>query len=366
MKRVLAKEFLLLVGCMVLLLLTSLFGWARNSWLTSKADDLGHRISVQESLCDSLELHTKPSRHNFITLFDSNYVSRHCDVFASPLPWRGDLAKHFTIEEFASKYSRVYLSRLAHVLSKEQYFTEPVIAKLSQVPPPVEFAEPPMNWPGLPSSEWMRKLYAGGYVPLPPGSWDPPEDDLLIVEAPDGSELPFPMWMLEEDMEDFMAMFYPGEHLPQTLLFALVASKQKSAEAVIPDMLTAELSPEGQSTDIAFMKAIMRDDSTHATLRPAFAWLDGRGVVRCTFEELLYTLQRELTPPGQGEVQRLGQERFSLGTMEQELKALKGQVWNEEKQWSVVKWVAIVLLLVVYPLRLLTIGTRWAFRTLRA
>jgi hypothetical protein len=90
-----------------------------------------------------------------------------------------------------------------------------------------------------------------------------------------------------------------------------------------------------------------------------------RRVLRCNFDELLYTLQNKAVPPSQEALDALAKQRAVVDELGGEQNNARASLWSEAKQWAVVKWASIVLLVLVYPLRLLVLGTRWALQTLR-
>ena len=121
-----------------------------------------------------------------------------------------------------------------------------------------------------------------------------------------------------------------------------------------------------QSLRLALARTLMDSTSGYAEMKSVHNHLQNRHVLNCTFDALLYTLQRKSVPPGQETLDALAKQREAVDGLRKEGNEARAGLWSATKQWSVVKWAAIVLLVLVYPLRLLVLGTRWAVRTLRA
>lgn len=114
------------------------------------------------------------------------------------------------------------------------------------------------------------------------------------------------------------------------------------------------------------MRALLCDTIPYAELRRGYDHLKNRRVLRCNFDELLHTLQNKAVPPGQEAIDALAKQQATVNQLREEQNESRASIWSEAKQWAVVKWTAIVLLVLVYPLRLLILGTLWAVRTLRS
>lgn len=114
------------------------------------------------------------------------------------------------------------------------------------------------------------------------------------------------------------------------------------------------------------VRGLLCDTFPYAELRHGFEYLKQRRVLRCNFDELLHTLQNQAVPPSQEALDAAARQRVVVIQLRDDKNIARASIWNEAKQWAVVKWSAIVLLVLVYPLRLLVLGTRWAVRTLRA
>jgi len=57
--------------------------------------------------------------------------------------------------------------------------------------------------------------------------------------------------------------------------------------------------------------------------------------------------------------------KTTLGELFQEQQVARSSIWNDSEQWAVVKWAAVVLLALFYPLRFLVLGTKWALKAIR-
>ena len=90
MKRIVAKEFLLLVGCLVVLVLVALFGWIRNSWFEHRAESIGWEQVKQSRVLDSLDQLTVPRHLDFLDLFEPDFLRTNYDVFLIAPFWTMD------------------------------------------------------------------------------------------------------------------------------------------------------------------------------------------------------------------------------------------------------------------------------------
>ncbi len=113
------------------------------------------------------------------------------------------------------------------------------------------------------------------------------------------------------------------------------------------------------------MRGLLCDTIPYAELRDGYEHLKNRRVLRCNFDELLYTLQNKAVPPSQEAIDALAKKQATVNQLREEQNEARASIWSEAKQWAVVKWAAIVLLVLVYPLRLLVLGTLWAIKVLR-
>ena len=126
MKRIVAKEFLLLVGCAVVVLLVALFGWLRNEWLSNQMESVGTSRSECSAVVDSLRLRSVPVRHTFIELFDTLYVRESFPPLLGSPPWIERL-------DPLSDNSRLFMACLGRTLQTEGYMTEGVSSRAHAV-----------------------------------------------------------------------------------------------------------------------------------------------------------------------------------------------------------------------------------------
>ena len=102
-------------------------------------------------------------------------------------------------------------------------------------------------------------------------------------------------------------------------------------------------------------------------LQLAHAHLVSRHLINCTFEELLYTLQRKPVPPTQDVLDALAEQNATLDELRKEENDVRSSIWSESKQWAILKWAAIVLLMLVPSHCACSCSRiRWALRTLRS
>ncbi len=117
---------------------------------------------------------------------------------------------------------------------------------------------------------------------------------------------------------------------------------------------------------LVLVRGILCDTVPFEELRHAFEYLKERSVLQCGFEDLLSTLQDKPVPPTQEALAAVAHQRAIVNKLREEQNDARASLWGAAKQGDMVKWAAIVLLVLFYPLRLLVLGTRWALRTLWA
>ncbi len=364
MKRIVAKEFLLLVGCVVVVLLVALVGWTRNVWLSQRIHNIRSEHAEQLMVLDSLRAETDSVSLNFIELFDTAFVHGHPDVFIGQRPLHIGSGS-YSMDDLLSDFSRIYLACLFNTLRETGYYSQSRMEELtvasrmkSRMANPI-LKEARRNWAGL-------------------------EEPPIEVKTPDGIVIGFPSSMGRIDMADVMGMLYanPTKGRPRNLLHRESHDPRRSSSAVLLDALllnehqglgeivSAAYSTVGDSVSyqmaLAFSKTVMHESPAHENLRNAYDHLAQRNVLICAFDELLYTLQRKPVPPTQEALDALATQRATVDELRKEENDARTSLWSGAKQWAVVKWAAIVLLVLVYPLRLLVLGTRWALRTLRS
>jgi hypothetical protein len=127
----------------------------------------------------------------------------------------------------------------------------------------------------------------------------------------------------------------------------------------------AQIDTASYITHLIAIRGVLCDTIPYAELRGGYDVLKSRNVLRCNFDELLYTLQNKPVPPSQEAIDALAKQQATVNQLREEQNEARASIWSEAKQWAVVKWAAIVLLVLVYPLRLLVLGTFWAIKVLR-
>lgn len=328
MKRIVAKEFLLFVGCGIAVLLVLLFVWGRNAFLIHKLAKLERALSVEADSLFNLNLQASPRRLDFLDLFDPKYVRSNYDVFLRTPRWTKsqffDVHKNDPFSEFGgeqvfdSGFHRRYLICTANALKESGYLTPNRLSKLSELAGLVwrPATERPMPWE---EAAWYKY------------------NDLL--------------YQFDSGIFDDTDVLYN----------ALV--KMRISPQVLSENLPPDTSNSSPTMLIAF--ALERDTLPFAELRSAFEHLEGNHILICSFDEFLFTLQRKPLPPAQEVVDELAAQSLTVSELRKEANDARASLWSDDKQWTVVKWAAIVLLVLVYPVRLLVLGTRWAIRILR-
>jgi hypothetical protein len=114
------------------------------------------------------------------------------------------------------------------------------------------------------------------------------------------------------------------------------------------------------------VRGLLCDTAPYAQLRNGFDYLKEHRALRCDVDDLLYTLQNKAVPPTQEAFDAFAKQKKTVDELRTQQNATRASLWSAANQWVVVKWVAILLLISVYPLRLLVLGTRWALQTLRS
>ena len=404
MKRIVAKEFLLLVGCLVILFLVVVFGWVRNSWFEQRSASIGGVLAVQTVVQDSMSQRVVPRHLDFLDLFEPAFVRKNYEVFLVSPFW--------TMDPFLTGAPGGPILRKV----KGDPFATP------RVKPPFDPNKPFTVVEDDPFEEF------GGRADKTPNS--------IEVEAPDGSVIEFPGTMTEGEIAAVMQKHYPNINRRYLICIAKALDVQEyltpartmqlasicglssddfigmerelrtaagsnatswkppiDAEEVYTSSMTDHSSVswiealhkrgvprEEMSNRVAIARSdtsitlhlliatrgLLCDTLPFTELRAAFDFLKERHVLNCDVDDLLYTLQNKAVPPSQEALDAFAGQRAAVNELRKAENDARTSLWSEAKQWAVVKWAAIVLLVVVYPLRLLVLGTRWALRTLRA
>lgn len=410
MKRIVAKEFLLFVGCMVVLLLIAVFGWTRNSWLEHRSASIGVKVEEHAKGLDSLRQRAVPRHLDFLDLFEPTFVRRNYEVFLVSPFWTmdpfltgapgGPILRKVEGDPFASsgtkppfdpnkpytvvaddpfaefggeqvlsppppKISRRYLICFVKALDKEEYLTSNQLNRLAEkCGRPADtidklngelnsYMVQPENRPMADrilaalrkaheagATEDARKL-AAAYKTLQSEPWRPPADAAEVYN-PSATGAQITTWEA--------ALLKRG--VPKVEMNELLHRARSDSSRYLSHLVA--------------MRALLCDTIPYAELLGGYDHLNNRRVLRCNFDELLYTLQNKPVPPSQEAIEVFTKQRGVVDELRQKQNYARASLWNEAKQWTVVKWAAIVLFVLVYPLRLLVLGTRWALRTLRS
>lgn len=350
MKRIVAKEFLLFVACFVTVLFVALFGWLRNEWVELGAASKGREHDEQVKALDSLRQHTVPRHLDFLDLFEPEFVRENCEVFLVSPFWTmdpfltggpsGPIFSKLQDDPFSEfggqqilppwqKINRRYLMCFVKALDRQDYLTSNQLSRLAEKCG--RSADKVDELKGQLKSDMERHT----------GTWRPPAnaDEVYNPHAPE-----YEMTTWKEALEQ---KGIPSEEMSKHLLDS--------------DSDTLRLFPLLLAT-----RGMLCDTTPYAELRKGFDYLKQRRVLRCGVDDLLYTLQNKAAPPSQEALDAFAKQRALVNELRQEQNNARANLWSEAKQWEVVKWAAIVLLVLVYPLRLLVLGTRWALRTLQA
>lgn len=354
MKRIVAKEFLLLVGCVVAVVLVALFGWGRNAWLNQRIADLVREHSEQSKLLDSLVQGSAPIKHDFIDLFDSTFVSKNCEVFLITPFWTHDPFltgqyegtkppfepnKSFTVAQNdplgilppppPPKFDLRLLLCLANALEMHQYLTPERVGELASR----------CGWTTYDDPQWLHALDDAATKAV--RVWRPPPLESEEVYNP-------PVTYDERTWNDVM--------------------ESKGVPSYVVDSVLLRHHNDSLSSPhlMVLVRGILCDTVPYTELRLAFEFLKERNVLLCSFDELLFTLKDKPVPAAQEALDAVAEQEATVDKLHQEQSELRASLWSEAKQWAVIKWAAIMLFVLVWPLRLLVLGTRWAVRTLRA
>lgn len=400
MKRIVAKEFLLLVGCLIVLLLIALFGWIRNAWFEHRADSIGREQVEQSRVLDSLGQLTVPRHLDFLDLFEPEFVRKNCSVFL--------ISPFWTIDPFLTGVPGGPVSRKAKA--------DPSVTR--ETKPPFDPTKPYTVVNDDPFEEF------DGHA------------NYIRVKAPDGSIINFPVSMTEADIAAVMQRHYPNINRRYLMCFAKAlhsqgyltadrtsqlaavcgftdqdfagierelraATKQFGtawkppidAEEVYPSLaagsksvswietlqdrgvpkeeLPEQVTRARADTSIArelfiAVRGLLCDTAPYAQLRKGFDYLKEHRALRCDVDDLLYTLQNKAVPPTQEAFVAFAKQKKTVDELRTQKNATRASLWSEAKQWGVIRWAAIMLFVLVWPLRLLVLGTRWAVRTLQA
>lgn len=365
MKRTIAKEVLLLVACVVVLLLVALFGWTRNGWLNHRIENSKQTISEHQRGIDSLEARTALVELNFVDLFDSTFVRNRYYLFVWPPAWHKGLDPLGTM-------SRVNTAQLASVLRDAGYLSSLNVDSIQAIPSPFpssldlgravrnRFPEDYHDFADSELGNMMLRRYPFAF------------SNLVTEKSSSGIE-PWSKYARTEENEAHVG----GPKAAKIEIEKIDDEDAAKNLATVQDYrrITFEELGEGVDptlTDSAFVsvpfilaRAFTHEPAPHKELQKAYTFLRERGSLKCSFDELLYTLQRKPVPPAKEMLDALAKLRTTVDELQNEGSGARLGLWSEAKQWAVLKWAAIVLLVLVYPLRLLVLGTLWAIKVLR-
>lgn len=396
MKRIVAKEFLLLVGCVVIVLLVAFFGWLRNAWFNHRIESFRGQSVEQIHILDSLSAYNSPTKHEFVDLFDSAYVAQNVQLLLTAPTWTKGL------DPFR-ELNRVYVAQLAKTLNATGYLNRSTSTRLENISEqersiidlgrelkvlyPSEFGsmadkvvgisavhESPVAFSSvntLGNPFWQYEPETQRSIALCSArlrlhllksvnaTTDGPlyQGDYIVVRLADSTVVEFPREMTVAEVVDAIVGLEPKEGLMRTHQLLETDRLRMWIEARRDSSL---LSPSYQ-----LARVLISDSNQHAELRMAHGYLVDKSVLGCTFNELLFTMQRKPVPPTQEALDVFAKQRTTVNELRKKENDARASLWSEAKQLAVLKWVAIVLLVLIYPLRLFVLGTHWALRTLR-
>jgi hypothetical protein len=372
MKRIVAKEFLLLVGCMVILLVVAVFGWTRNSWFEHRSISIEVELKEEAMLLDSLRQRAVPRHLDFLDLFEPTFVRKNYEVFLVSPFWTtdpfltgvpgGPIMRKVEGDPFASSGTKPpFDPNKPYTVVADDPFAE--FGGEQVLPPP-----PPKKINRRYLMCFVKALDAQGY--LTPTrtkqlasicgfssddfivieselrtatsrygtSWKPPlnAEEVYTSSIPDQSSV---SWN-----EALHKRGVPREEMANRLAIA------RSDTSISPHLLIAT-------------RGLLCDTLPYTELRTAFDFLKERQVLRCDLDDLLYTLQNKTVPPSQEALDAFAEQKEVVNGLRKKQSRVHSSLWSEARQWVAVKWAAIVLLMLVYPIRLFLLGTRWAIRT---
>jgi hypothetical protein len=399
----LPESFLLLVGCIVVVLLVSLFGWARNAWLNHQIESYAHQRIEHAVLLDSLRPLTSPTKHQFIDLFDSAYVAQHAQLLLTAPAWTKGL------DPFR-ELNRVYVAQLANTLNSTGYLNRSTSTRLESISEeersiidlgrelkalyPSEFGsmadkvvgiaavnESPVAfssvntlgnpfWQFKPEteksialcSEQLRRLLLESVNATSDSQFD---QGVFVAKLPDGTLVRFPSEMSVSEVVDVIVGMESRE--------AIISAQQLSkAEGLAMLKETKRLWTEArkdsslQSPSYLLARVLIGEPSPRVELQMAYDYLTRNDVLNCAFNDLLFTMQRKPVPPMEEKLDAFSKHMTIVDELHKAEFDNRARLWNTAEQWAAVKWATLVVLVLVYPLRLLVLGTRWALRTLKA
>ncbi len=383
MKRIVAREFLLLVSCMVALLLAALFGWGRNAWLARTIQASSDEIASRIPILDSLHRNAQPKQLDFVGLFDTTFLRTHGTMLSLDSAWIDGLNP---LSEMSRVYVGVFVNALASTGYNSQESTPSLklpegsisdLGALVKRKYPSAYQDLSDHTVGIKARERYPIAFAHYSDSLPTRIstesrlWEPPAKDLQPRVDDEMAMLYGAVHIVEESWNGLSADGWSGKGIPeseQADMGSIKASLSGIGVAfeelqVYPETLviTSTYTPR-----LAFATALMNEPEEHAQMRSAYKHLADQCALSCTYEDLLYTIQRKPIPPSQDIQDALAAQTVAIDELGREQNDARASLWNEDKQWSVVKWAAIVLFVLVWPLRLLILGTRWALRTVRS
>ncbi len=344
-KRIVAKEFLLIVGCVVAVLLVALFGWVRNGWYTIQAESAANTHRVQTLVLDSLYERSVPALYETADLFVPAYTSKLPSAVAAPPSW---------IIDAAANRKRLYdnLLRDGYELPDFGIFTIKVSDKSKRA---ALYAEVKKEGYDVPDFETFSEDIAGDLLPSTPKPPFDPNKPFEVIQPDPLNILPPPplKWNRNKVFCFVSALKDQGYFTPERLRRYAIATHIEASDS------------SGRQHFLIAAEALTSDTVPYSELREAVEYLKERNILHSDFDICLRTLQNKPIPPTQETLDALAKQRTLVAELVTKKNNARANLWSADKQWAVVKWAAIVLLVLVYPLRLLMLGTRWALRTLK-
>ncbi len=408
MKRIVAREFLLLVGCLLAVAFVGLFGWMRNMWFQQCANNTARQTSSQVIRLDSLRQRTVPVHLNFLDLFDSTFVRNNCDVFIVSPFWTMDpffvnpprknpileaarqqdlrqrlqpLPPHKrwilydgltkegydlgTYAEFDAKMENPEKVRaLYNGITKDGYDVgsyEEFYAKVgpSRVLSPINRRYLMCIVKGLDAQGYLTSNQRNALGARCGTS----EGETRVLEE-QARQAMADAWMPPADAAE---VYNPTAPKSDMITWEAALKQKGVAEKVIGSALARARDDTSIYMPLLIaVRGFLCDTVPNVELRSAFEYLEKRHVLHCSFEDLLFTLQNQPVPPRQETFDALARQREVVERLRDAERSARANLWSVAKQWSLVKRAAIVLFVLVWPLRLLVLGTRWALKTVRS
>jgi hypothetical protein len=100
-------------------------------------------------------------------------------------------------------------------------------------------------------------------------------------------------------------------------------------------------------------------------LKRIYDFLKTKNCINVNFKEFCFTMQGLPLPPSENAITIYKNDRKEFDKTSKDLINTKQSINSKEQIKEIIKWISIIILALVYPIRFLFLSLRWSLRTLR-